>query len=398
MKILVINCGSSSIKFQLLDMTDETVLASGLLERIGEPEARFHLKTRTDTRQTVDQARRIENHHAGMAHLFSALNAQGVLGPLDALKAIGHRVVHGGEHFNAPTRLDSASLEQIRATIPLAPLHNPANLAGIEACQALFPDLPQIAVFDTAFHQDMPERAWRYALPDAWYRDYGVRRYGFHGSSHAYVAASAAEYLGKPLAACNLITLHLGNGASIAAIQNGRCIDTSMGMTPLEGLVMGTRCGDIDPAIPAYMERVAGMTPQTVDSALNHDSGLKALCGDNDMRAILLRAEAGDTQAERALDLYAYRIRKYIGAYLAALGRVDALVFTGGVGENAAPVRARICAGLENLGIHLDPQRNQAKIEYTQAIQPPDAPIALLVIRTNEELHIARQTRAALLP
>jgi acetate kinase len=393
MLILVINSGSSSIKFQLLQMDDESLLLSGLLERIGEASAclRLQLAEAAETRHEVHAA----DHHQGMGLILDALQQAQVLSPARPLAAIGHRVVHGGEHFRAPCLLDGASIERIRACIPLAPLHNPANLAGIEACRALFPTLPQIAVFDTAFHQDMPESAWRYAVPDDWYRRYGVRRYGFHGTSHAYVAKQAAGWLGKPLQQCNLISLHLGNGASISAIRDGRCADTSMGMTPLEGLVMGSRSGDLDPAIPAYLSRVAGLSAEAIDSALNRDSGLKALCGDNDMRCILTRAEAADPadpQAELALEIYCRRIRKYLGAYLALLGRVDALIFTGGIGEHAAPIRQRICADLDGLGIQLDLAANQTVNGELAAIHSPDSK-PLLVIRTNEELEIARQCR-----
>jgi acetate kinase len=395
MNILVINCGSSSIKFQLLDMTTESALASGLLERIGEGLSRFSLHLLTgDDEASRHHEEPIADHVAGMAHIFRALKIAGLLGGEHKLSAIGHRVVHGGEFFNQPARLDADSLAKIRQAVPLAPLHNPINLIGIQACMALFPDLLQVAVFDTAFHQTMPEMAWRYALPDEWYAQHGVRRYGFHGTSHAYVSEQAAEFLGKAPDQCNLITLHLGNGASAAAIRGGVSIDTSMGMTPLEGLVMGTRCGDMDPAIPAYMERVAGLSPIQVDDALNKQSGLKALCGDYDMRTILGRVETGDKIASLALDMYCYRIRKYIGAYAVALGRVDALVFTGGIGEHAAIVRERICADLDILGIRLDKERNAAANGRKTAIQHANSPVSVLVVPTNEELEIARQIGA----
>lgn len=395
MFILVINSGSSSIKFQLLQMEDESLPLSGVLERIGEGEARLTLKPgdgspRQDRVEAAD-------HDQGMTLILDALEASGLLTDTRPLSAIGHRVVHGGERFRAPALLDEASIGQIRDCIPLAPLHNPANLAGIEACRRLFPDLPQVAVFDTAFHQDMPESAWRYAVPDDWYARYGVRRYGFHGTSHAYVARQAAAWLRRPLERCNLISLHLGNGASVSAIAQGRCRDTSMGMTPLEGLVMGTRSGDIDPAIPAYLQRRAGLSADAIDAALNQDSGLRALCGDNDMRRILARVDAGDTRAELALEIYCQRIRKYIGAYVALLGHVDALIFTGGVGEHAAPVRQRICADLGSLGIRLDEAANTGEGGAVRAVhadlEPPDISMPILVIRTNEELEIARQAR-----
>ena len=391
--ILVLNCGSSSVKYSLLDMADETVLAAGLVERIGEAGPR-HIQRRRLAQggmATATQDLAAPDHAVALERVFASLAATGV-----AIAAIGHRVVHGGEYFRQPARIDAASLADIRRTVPLAPLHNPINLAGILAGMARFPDLPQVAVFDTAFHQGMPEMAWRYALPAAWHDRYGVRRYGFHGTSCAHVGRAAAAWLGRPAEACNLIVLHLGNGASATAIRAGVGVDTSMGLTPLEGLVMGTRCGDMDPAIPAYMERVVGLTPEQVDTALNKHSGLKALCGDYDMRAILDRVDAGDASARTALDIYCYRIRKYIGAYTAVLGRVDALVFTGGIGEHAAPVRERICAELNGLGIILDPAANAAMVGRQGAIHRADSPVAVLVIPTDEELEIARQTVACL--
>jgi len=391
--VLVLNCGSSSVKYSLFEMPAGTVLASGLIERIGEGAGRHTHHGRRPDGSLATDGRDVDvpDHAVAVDRVFATLAGDGRPAP----DAIGHRVVHGGAAFSAPARLGPDSLARIRATIPLAPLHNPINLTGITASLAHYPDLPQVAVFDTAFHQTMPERAWRYALPRDWHDRWGVRRYGFHGTSHDYVARLAAARLGRPREACNLITLHLGNGASAAAIAGGRCVDTSMGMTPLEGLVMGTRCGDMDPAIPAYMERAVGMTPAEVDDALNRRSGLKALCGEYDLRRILARAGTGDADARLALDIYCYRIRKYIGAYTAALGRVDALVFTGGVGEHAAPVRERICAGLEVLGIRLDPAANAAVAGQEAAIQGADSAVAILVIPTNEELEIARQTVAS---
>lgn len=394
MFILVINSGSSSIKFQLLSMEDESRPLYGLLERIGESRAALTLNSEDDSSQHRDVI--ASDHDQGMAVILTTLKGSKLLTEDKPLSAIGHRVVHGGESFCEPALLDDARIQQIRDCIPLAPLHNPANLAGIDACQRLFPDLPQVAVFDTAFHQDMPESAWRYAVPNDWYQQYGVRRYGFHGTSHAYVSGQAAQWLGRPLQQCNLISLHLGNGASICAIEQGRCRDTSMGMTPLEGLVMGTRSGDVDPAIGSYLQRHAGFTAQQIDAVLNKQSGLRALCGDNDMRSILERVDEGDAQAELALEIYCQRIRKYIGAYLAVLGNVDALVFTGGIGEHAAPVRQAIVANLQNLGIRLDDTANAsvngALCPVHLQTEESGSSIPLLVIRTNEELEIARQT------
>lgn len=387
--ILVLNCGSSSLKYSLMALAQDRVVASGLVERIAEDAPR-HVR-HLDGAGTQTSAVAARNHTEAVGLVFATLADAGALPD-----AIGHRVVHGGEHFAGAVRIDAEVLARIRATVPLAPLHNPINLAGIEASLARYPHLPQVAVFDTAFHQTMPERAWRYALPRAWHRDHGVRRYGFHGTSCAYVGRQAAARLGRPFTACNLIVLHLGNGASATAIRDGASIDTSMGMTPLEGLVMGTRCGDMDPAIPAYMERVAGLAPADVDAALNRQSGLKALCGDYDMRVILARAAAGDAAAELALDTYCYRIRKYVGAYVAALGRVDALVFTGGVGEHAAPVRERVCTGLDRLGIRIDAAANAAG--NRNGVHAVDSATAILVVATDEEREIARQTAACLAP
>jgi len=394
MHLLVINCGSSSIKYRLFDMANESVLAGGLLEGIGEAGGRLveHWRERDEMPHEEQCSLAAPDHAQGLTAILDALTAR-LPDALARLAGIGHRVVHGGERFTAPTRIDAETLAGIAANVPLAPLHNPANLAGIEAARARFPELPQVAVFDTAFHQAMPEHAFRYAVPEDWYRQHGVRRYGFHGTSHAFVAGEAARRMGRPLDELRLITLHLGNGASAAAIAAGRPIDTSMGLTPLEGLVMGSRSGDIDPAIPAYLACVAGLTSAEVDAALNRMSGLKGLCGDNDLRRVLARAETGDTTAERALAIYAYRVQKYVGAYFVALGGLDALVFTGGAGENAAALRQRICAGLGGLGLALDPARNAGGPAGDGFIQAESSTAAILVLRTDEELEIARQTR-----
>ncbi len=393
MRILVINCGSSSIKYRLFDMADESVLAGGLLEGIGEAGGRLveHWRDAGGAPSHAERRLAVPDHEGGLAAVLAGLEARRQ-DDLAGIEAIGHRVVHGGERFSAPTRIDAKALDGIKANVPLAPLHNPANLAGIEAARTRFPELPQVAVFDTAFHQAMPEHAFRYAVPEEWYRQHGVRRYGFHGTSHAFVAGEAARRMGRPLDELRLITLHLGNGASATAIAGGRSIDTSMGLTPLEGLVMGSRSGDIDPAIPAYLARVAGLSSAEVDAALNRMSGLKGLCGDNDLRRVLARAAAGEAEAALALAIYAYRIRKYVGAYFVALGGLDALVFTGGAGENAAALRERICAGLDCLGLVLDPVRN-AEPTRDGFIQAESSRAAIVVVRTDEELEIARQTR-----
>jgi acetate kinase len=299
--------------------------------------------------------------------------------------------VHGGDRFAAPTLIDDGVAAAIRELIPLAPLHNPSNLLGIEAARGRFPRAPHVAVFDTAFHQTLPPHAFRYAVPAELYERHRVRRYGFHGSSHAYVARQAAAHLGRATDVVNLITLHLGNGASAAAIAGGRSIDTSMGLTPLEGLVMGTRCGDLDPALHFYLLRQTGMAPADLETLLNSASGLKGLCGVADMREIQSRAAAGDGEAALALELFCYRVKKYVGAYAAALGRVDAVVFTGGIGENSAVVRGKVCAGLENLGIILDAAENAHNAGTEALISREGSPVAILVIPTDEEAEIARQ-------
>ena len=388
MKILVLNSGSSSIKYQLLEMPGASLLAAGQLERIGEAEGRLTHRwlTGEGMLDTQVQSLSVADHRAGLLVITR------LLGEAMQLTAIGHRVVHGGEAFRAPTRIDAQVIEILRGVSELAPLHNPANLTGIEVCLELFADIPQVAVFDTAFHQGMPPPAYRYALPESLYVDYGVRRYGFHGTSHAYVARQVAMHLQQPLQSLNLITLHLGNGASVAAIQGGTCIDTSMGMTPLEGLMMGTRCGDIDPAVAFYLERVTDQDSPAIESLYNYDSGLKGICGEIDMREVLRLADAGNESAQLAIDMYCYRIKKYIGAYYAALGRVDAIVFTAGIGENAARVRQQSCSNLQALGIVIDDSRNVDTQEEVSEIQSSDAIVKIFVVHTNEEQEIARQT------
>lgn len=384
--VLVINCGSSSVKYQLIAVGSEAVVAGGVFERIGESGSRLRHREADKSERVVELP--AANHREALAHIAETLRRG--LSPL-RLAAVGHRVVHGGEHFQEPARIDEDVLERIRSLSPLAPLHNPVNVIGIEVALNLFPNVSQVAVFDTAFHQRMPRYAAQYAIPQDWYRNYGVRRYGFHGTSHEYVAERAARYLARPLSELKLITLHLGNGASAAAIAAGVSIDTSMGLTPLEGLVMGSRSGDLDPAIIAYMQRVAGLDAAQSEQLLNHAAGLKGLGGSNDMRQILAAATAGNEAAELALEVFCYRIKKYIGAYLAVLGGIDALVFTGGIGENAAPVRSRSTAGLRGLGIAVDSCRNESAEGAVAEIQESHCETKVLVIRTNEELQIARQ-------
>jgi len=389
-EILVLNSGSSSIKFQLFRMPSEEVLARGSIERIGEPEATLHYQRRRDRAERKLNCP-VADHATGLERIVALLTDPelGVIATADEVGAVGHRVVHGGERFHESILIDEEVLAAIRACVPLAPLHNPANLSGIEVAQRLLPGAQQVAVFDTAFHQTMPARAYRYALPEDFYREHGVRRYGFHGTSHAFVAKAAAEYLERPLEQLNLVTVHLGNGASIAAVSGGRCIDTSMGLTPLEGLVMGTRCGDIDPSIPFYIARRTGLSYDEIERRLNRESGLVGLCGDNDMRDIERLAEAGEEAAQLAIQVFAYRIRKYIGAYAAALGSLNAVVFTAGIGENS-PAMRRAIIGEGFLGLSLDPARNKSG-DGAREIHSGESQVSLLVVPTNEELEIARE-------
>jgi len=392
-RVLVLNTGSSSIKYRLFDMDGRAVLASGLLERIGEETSRLTHRAEGADPLVVD--RRVADHQAGLAAIFEAFGSSQGLSA--GLAAIGHRVVHGGERFSAPTVIDDAVVEAIREQIPLAPLHNPGNLLGIQTARAAFPAIPQVAVFDTAFHRTMPPRAFRYALPRDLASRLRIRRYGFHGTSHAYVSREAAKHLGRPLAEVNLVTMHLGNGASVAAVAGGRSVDTSMGLTPLEGLVMGTRSGDLDPAIVFFLHREAGLPFDEIETLLNQESGMKGLAGANDMREIERRAaQAGGDLAREALDVYCYRLRKYVAAYAAALGRVDALVFTAGVGENSHAVRAGVCSGLDWFGVRIDDARNQARSGQPRTVSTDDSPVAVLVVPTNEELEIAEQALAAI--
>jgi acetate kinase len=393
-KILVINSGSSSIKYRLFDARDYSLLAIGLLERIGEPGSRLSHHWRSASGEFTETVyeRQIQNHKGGLKVVDAAIAESGILGSCDELFGVGHRVVHGGETFHGPTVIDDKVIHAIRGLSPLAPLHNPANLMGIEASLEHMPGVPQVAVFDTSFHQTMPQRAFLYALPFEFYAKYHVRRYGFHGTSHQYVANEASGFIGTPLQDLNVITLHLGNGASATAIRGGRSVDTSMGMTPLEGLVMGTRCGDLDPAVQFYLGRCTGKSNEELESLLNHESGLHGICGINDMREIRLLADRGDQRAQLAIDIFCYRIKKYIGAYYAVLGRVDAIVFTGGIGENSPEVRRDACSGLEGLGIAVDDGKNGSHREGIYEIQKKEGAVRLLVIPTNEELAIARQT------
>ncbi|MFG2288517.1 acetate kinase [Streptomyces sp. NPDC048595] len=393
-RVLVLNSGSSSLKYQLLDMQAGTRLAVGLVERIGEESSRLAhtpLATGGERRETEGA---IADHTAALKAVAAELAADGLGLDSPELAAIGHRVVHGGLKFTEPTVIDDAVLAEIERLVPVAPLHNPANITGIRTARALRPDLPQVAVFDTAFHTTMPEYAARYAIDVETADAHRIRRYGFHGTSHAYVSRKTAELLGKDPAEVNVIVLHLGNGASASAVAGGRCVDTSMGLTPLEGLVMGTRSGDIDPAVTFHLKRVAGMSEDDVDVLLNKKSGLIGLCGDNDMREIRRRIDEGDEQARLAFDIYIHRLKKYIGAYSAVLGRVDAVAFTAGVGENAAPVREAAIAGLEEMGMAVDASLNAVRSGEPRLISPEYARVAVAVVPTDEELEIAQQTYA----
>ena len=395
MKILAINAGSSSVKYRLFDMDRGEEVAGGLLEKIGEPLGRMVHHIIGDEGSTeLIREQEIKNHRVAMELISAVLteSGNGVISDKSELAGIGHRVVHGGEDFQEPVLIDERVMESIRRNIPLAPVHNPVNLIAIEESKRVFPETPQIAVFDTAFHQTIPPWAFHYGLPYETYEKHRVRRYGFHGTSHAFVARAAAEYLGQPLSALNLITLHLGNGASMTAVEKGRSVDTTMGMTPLEGLMMGTRCGDLDPAIHFYLAEQMGLSMAEIDTLMNKKSGLKGLCGVNDMREIFEMEAAGDGRAKLALDIYTYRIKKYLGAYLAVLGTLDAIVFTGGIGENAAEIRRRSCAGLEGLGLSVDEAANARPTQGIREIQAACGPVKILVIPTNEEKEIARQT------
>ena len=362
-RILVINSGSSSLKYRIFHMAGERELDRGAFTGLDS--------SADDTGPRREALRRI----------FEAAGT---------VAGVGHRVVHGGAAHRSPVRVDDSVLESLQGLNALAPLHNPACLEGIALALEAAPGVPQVAVFDTAYFADLPEHAWRYALPRELADRYGVRRYGFHGISHGYVAAAAARQLDRPLERLRLVTLHLGHGASAAAVAGGRCVETSMGMTPLEGLVMGTRSGDLDPAVVAMLQHHTGMGPDGVEALLNRESGLRGLCGEADMRTVRARAAAGDGAARLAIDVFVHRIRKYVGGYAAVLGGLDALVFTGGIGEHDAALRAEVCAGLAVLGVALDPQRNDAG---RTVISRDDAPAAVLVVPTNEELAIARATR-----
>ncbi len=393
MKVLVLNSGSSSIKFRVYEAQGEIrELARGIVERIGEEISRVRYR---GPRGEIEYEARIASHEEGLGHVLKALTdpEKGVISDPSEIRGVGHRVVHGGDAVSQPVVVDEEVEAAIERFAVMAPLHNPANLAGIRAAKKVFPDALHVAVFDTAFHQTLPEEAYLYAIPYEYYEKYRVRRYGFHGISHMYVAERAAEILGRPLEELRIITCHLGNGASLAAVKGGRSVETSMGLTPLEGLVMGTRSGDIDPSIFYFLMKWEGLSADEVYTLLNKRSGLLGLSGiSNDVRVLTERMEAGDEAAARALRVYAHRVKKYIGAYMAVLGGADAIVFTAGVGENSALMRSMILEGLEGLGIVLDEEKNRDPAAHGYVVSSDSSQVKVLVIPTNEELVIARET------
>ncbi|GGJ32351.1 acetate kinase [Deinococcus roseus] len=388
---LVINCGSSSLKFALIRLSSQETLLSGLAEKLFEAEPVLTVKSAAG-KQVVKLSE--QGHAEAMRGILGVLQEQDLL---SQVSSVGHRVVHGGEFFKSATRIDAAVVQAIRDCIPLAPLHNPANLLGIEEAMKAFPDLPHVAIFDTAFHQTMPEQAYRYALPDNLYQEHGVRRYGFHGTSHQYVTQQAAKLLGKPLEDTCLVSAHLGNGCSITAVKGGQSVDTSMGMTPLEGLVMGTRSGDLDPNIHLFLSQTLGWTLEQVTNVLNKKSGLLGISGlSNDCRELEEAKNQGHAGATLALEVFCYRLAKYVAAMAVPLGRVDALIFTGGIGENSRFVREKTLSHLGILGFHLDPEKNAGMVGgQSGPITREGGPVAL-VVGTNEERMIALQTREVL--
>jgi len=395
MKILVINTGSSSIKYQLINMVDNSVMASGLVERIGENISNLeHTAFKNGKEIEFEKEEAIADHRVGLEKVAALLvdSEYGCIDSHDEIQGVGHRVVHGGEDFHKPTVIDDEVVEAIKKNVPLAPLHNPANLIGIEVGKTVFSKAIHVAVFDTAFHQTMPQHAYMYAIPYENYEKFHIRRYGFHGTSHNYVAHETAKFLGKPIEELNIITVHLGNGSSMTAVQKGKCIDTSMGMTPLAGLIMGTRCGDMDPAVPFFLAQNNDCTIERIDNMLNKKSGLLGICGKNDLREILKQVEEGDEKSKLALDMLIYRVKKFIGEYYAVLGTVDAIVFTAGIGENSPEVRGGACEGLEKFGIEIDPEKNAPRSKQPRVISTDSSDVKVLVVPTNEELQIATES------
>ncbi len=394
MKILVLNCGSSSIKYKMFDMESKDLIAQGSIEKIGLQDS-FLKMTNAKTHETVVISRTIIEHTAGIELIFNALLSKehGCIQSLNEIGAVGHRVVHGAEKFNQSVRIDKEVKDMISKCVDIAPLHNPANLKGIASVESILPNLPQVAVFDTAFHQSMPDYAYMYPIPYSLYEKYGIRRYGFHGTSHRYVSKRASEFLGIPLVGSKIITCHIGNGGSITAVKDGKSIDTSMGFTPVEGLMMGTRCGDVDAGVISFVMSKENLNSTSISNMINTKSGLLGVSGvSSDMREVQKAAQEGNERAKLAEKMYFYRIRKYIGSYAAALGGVDVIVFTGGVGENQSNARQASCDDLEFMGVKLDVEKNKMVRGEEAVISAPDSRVKVVVIPTDEELMIALDT------
>ncbi|UOQ94137.1 acetate kinase [Halobacillus shinanisalinarum] len=387
--ILAINAGSSSLKFQLIEMPAETVVTKGLIERIGLDDAVFTIEFNGDKDKTVTS---IPDHSVAVSLLLDKLTGHGIIQSLDEINGVGHRVVHGGERFSESVLITDDVIKEIEGVSDLAPLHNPANLTGIRSFREVLPNVPHVAVFDTAFHQTMPEQSYLYSLPYEYYEEYGIRKYGFHGTSHKYVTERASEMLGRPVEQLRLLSCHLGNGASIAAIEGGKSIDTSMGFTPLAGVTMGTRSGNIDPALIPFIMDKTGKSASEVMNVLNKESGMLALSGfSSDLRDIEEKASEGDERAELALEVFANRIHKYIGSYASRMHGIDGIIFTAGVGENSTSIRERVLRGLEFMGVYWDPSLNQVRGKEA-FVNYPHSPVKVMVIPTNEEVMIARDT------
>lgn len=396
MKILVINAGSSSLKYQLIDMDNEQVMAKGLCERIGiEGSNLQHTNVAKDEKTKIEKP--MKDHGDAIQMVIDALVDKkiGVIESMDEIGAVGHRVVHGGEEFAGSCVITEAVMKALEKCTPLAPLHNPPNIIGIKACQKIMPNTPMVGVFDTAFHQTMPPKAYMYALPYEYYKNYGIRKYGFHGTSHKYVSQKAAEFLGKPAEDLKIVTCHLGNGSSITAVDGGKCVDTSMGFTPLDGFMMGTRSGGVDPSVVTFIMKKLNLTPDEMDNILNKQSGVNAISGiSSDDRDICAAQNAGNERAILAHEMQAYEIAKYIGSYIAAMNGVDAIVFTGGIGENGFWLRSKICSYFGYMGVHINEALNQATVKGAEAeLTEPDDKVRVFILATDEELTIARDTQ-----
>lgn len=395
LKILVVNAGSSSLKYQLIDMENESVLAKGNCEQIGTESTFTHKVPSDETKNIKALPMEMQDHAAALKIVLDTLvdAEHGVIGSVKEIDAVGHRVLHGGEKFSGSVLVDDKVEEAIKECFDLGPLHNPANLTGIKACQKIMPGVPQVAVFDTGFHQTMPDYAYMYALPYEYYEKYGIRRYGFHGTSHRFVSKKCIELLGNPEQS-KIVTCHLGNGSSISAVVDGKCFDTTMGVTPLEGIMMGTRCGSIDPAIVPIIMKKEGLTPDQMDTVMNKKSGMLGLCGTSDNRTIESRAKEGDKRAKLIESMLCHQLTKYIGGYAAAMGGLDAIVFTGGIGENNPQYRDRVCDKLKFMGVEINYEINdKLKRGPEGEISTPNSKVKVYVICTNEELMIARDTK-----